>query len=98
LLKPGADPQEVFKSYNAYLASIGCEAEEGVFVHGQGYDHVERPSAQPGETMKFAEGMCLSVNTSLVSACKSVFCADSFLLEKSGVRKLHKTPQVIFRT
>lgn len=98
LLKPGADPQEVFKSYNDYLSSIGCEKEEGIFAYGQGYDHVERPSIQSGETMKLANGMCLSVNTSLISACKSVFCADSLLLEEGGVRKLHKTPLVIFRT
>ena len=98
MLKPGADPAEIFKSYNDYLASIGCKREEGLFAHGQGYDHIERPSVQAGETMKLAQGMCLSINTSLVSSCESMFCADSFLLEKDGARKLHKTPGIIFRT
>ena len=98
MLKPGADPQEIFNKYNEYLSSIGCEKEEGMFLYGQGYDHIERPSAQPGETMKLAAGMCMSANTSLVSSCKSVFVADSFIIEESGIRKLHKTPQVVFRT
>ena len=98
MLKPGANPQEIFKKYNEYLSTIGCEKEEGMFVYGQGYDHIERPSVQPGETMKLAAGMCLSVNTSLVSSCKSAFVADSFMVEANGARKLHKTPQVVFRT
>ena len=98
MLTPGADPQAVFKVYNDYLTAIGCDCEDGLFAYGQGYDHVERPSVQPGETMKLARGMCLSVNTSLVSTCRSVFCADSFLLEASGPRRLHKTPQKVFRT
>jgi len=98
MLKPGAEPQEIFKKYNEYLSSNGCEKEEGMFLYGQGYDHIERPSAQPGETMKLAAGMCMSVNTSLVSSCKSSFIADSFLIEANGARKLHKTPQTVFRT
>ena len=98
MLKPGADPAEVFGQYNQYLASIGCEKEEAPFAYGQGYDHIERPSAQPGETLKLAAGNCLSVNTSLVSGVKSVFLADSVLLEEQGARRLHKTAQKIFRT
>ena len=98
MLKPGGEPQEVFKGYNEYLTSIGCEKEEGMFVYGQGYDHVESPSAQPGEPLKFALGNCLSVNTSLISATKNVFLADSILLEEKGARRLHKTAQKIFRT
>jgi Xaa-Pro aminopeptidase len=98
MLKPGACPQDIFKKYNEYLSSIGCEKEEGMFVYGQGYDHIERPSIQPGETMKLAAGMCMSVNTSLVSSVKSSFVADSFMIESNGLRRLHKTPQVVFRT
>ena len=98
LLKPGAEPQQVFKEYNEYLSSVGCEKEEGLFAYGQGYDFIERPSIQPGETMKLAEGMCMSVNISLVSSDKSSFLADSFLIEAGGVRRLHKTPLTVFRT
>ena len=98
MLMPDADPQEIFNKYNEYLSAIGCEGEEGLFAYGQGYDHIERPSVQPGETMKLAEGMCMSVNTSLVSSRKSSFVADSFLIGPGGARRLHKTPQAVFRT
>ena len=98
MIKPGADPEGIFNSYNEYLSLLGCEKEEGLFAYGQGYDHVERPSIQPGETMKLEPGMCMAVNTSLVSQRMSAFLADTFLLEAKGLRKLHKVPQVIFRT
>ena len=98
LLRPGANPEDIFEKYNNYLSSTGCAKEEGMFAYGQGYDHIERPSIQPNETMKIAAGMCMSVNTSLVSSCKSAFVADSFMIEANGARKLHKTPQVVFRT
>lgn len=98
MLECGADMQAVQKDYNDYLKSIGCEPDEDMFVYGQGYNHLERPCALPGETMKLAKGVCLSVNTSLVSPTKSMFCADSFLIEQSGARKLHKASGKIFRT
>ena len=98
MLSPGANPEEIFEKYNKYLSSSGYEEEEGMFAYGLGYDHIERPSIQPGETMKLAEGMCLSVNTSLVNSSKSVYVADSVMVEASGARKLHKTPLTVFRT
>lgn len=98
LLQVGADPQVIFGQYNAYLESKGYNQETGLFVYGQGYDHIERPSIQPGETMKLAKDMCLAANTSLISAERTVYCADSFILKPSGPQKLHRTPLTIFRT
>ncbi|WP_041272770.1 aminopeptidase P family protein [Desulfitobacterium hafniense] len=98
MLHPGMNPQVIFAAYNAYLAEKGYKQETGLFAYGQGYDHIERPSIQPGETMKFAQDMCLAVNTSLVSAERTIYCADSFLLKANGPQKLHKTPFIIFRT
>lgn len=98
MLRIGVDPQVVFAQFNEYLASMGCQEEAGLFAYGQGYDHIERPSIQPGETMKLAKDMCMAVNTSLVSADRTVYCADSFLLKPEGPQRMHKTPQTIFRT
>jgi Xaa-Pro aminopeptidase len=98
MLRVGAHPEAVFVQYNEYLAGKGFKPETGLFAHGQGYDHIERPSIQPGETMKLAKDMCLAVNTSLVSAERSVYCADSFMLTPKGPQKMHKTPLTIFRT
>jgi len=97
-LVPGADPQVIFADYNKYLSERGYQTEEGVFCYGQGYDNVERPSVQPGETMKLACDMCMAAHTSLVNNLSSVYCADSFMIKGDGAVRLHKTPQTIVRT
>jgi Xaa-Pro aminopeptidase len=98
MLQVGMNPQVIFAQYNEYLAGMGCKPETGMFAYGQGYDHIERPSIQPGETMELAKDMCLAVNTSLVSAERTAYCADSFLIKPEGPQKMHKTPLTIFRT
>lgn len=97
-LQVGMDPQVIFVQYNEYLASKDYVQEEGLFAYGQGYDYIERPSIQPGETMNLAKDMCLAVNTNLVSAERTVYAADSYLIKPNGPQKLHKTPLTIFRT
>lgn len=98
MLQVGKGPQAIFDQYNAYLASRGYQKEVGIFAYGQGYDHVERPSIQPGETMALAENMCMAVNTNLVSSTKSIYLADSYLLGANGPQKMSKVPATIFRT
>lgn len=98
MLQVGMDPQVIFAQYNEYLASKGYIQEEGIFAYGQGYDYIERPSIQPGETMKLAKDMCMAVNTKLVSAERTVYAADSYLIKPNGPEKLHKTPSIVFRT
>ena len=97
-LVPGADPQIIFADYNSYLSAHGYRPENGVFAYGQGYDNVERPSVQPGETMRIGCDMCMAVNTGLVNALSSIYCADSYLIKGDGAKRLHKTAQTIFRT
>lgn len=98
LLQPGSDPAAAFAAYNAYLKENGYREEEGLFAYGQGYDFIERPSLQPGETMLLKENMCLAVNTSLVNAKMSAYCADSYILTADGPQRLSKTPHAVFRT
>ena len=97
-LVPGADPQVLFADYNRYLTQRGYRTEDGLFAYGQGYDNIERPSLQPGESMKLACDMSMAVHTSLVDNTSSIYCADSFLIGGDGARRLHKTPQILFRT
>ena len=97
-LVPGADPQVLFADYNGYLAQRGYRTEEGLFAYGQGYDNIERPSLQPGESMKLACDMSMAVHTSLVDSRSTIYCADSFLIQGDGARRLHKTAQTLFRT
>ena len=97
-LVPGADPETIFKEYNAYLSEGGYVQEEGLFAYGQGYDHIERPSIQMGETMPLADNMCLAVHTSLVNAVSSVYCADSYLIKDGKAERLHSTAPIVCRT
>lgn len=98
MLRIGTSPQVIFAQYNEYLEENGYELEDGIFSYGIGYDHVERPSIQPGETMLLKKDMCMAVNTSLISKLSTIYCADSFLIKADGPKRLHKTPQIIFRT
>lgn len=98
LLQVNSKPTEIFDAYNSYLKEHSFKEEEGVFVYGQGYDFIERPSIQAGETMLLAENMCLAVNTAVVNAEMSAYLADSYILTAEGPNRLSKTPQVVFRT
>jgi len=96
--KVGSNPQVIFTSYNEFLRENNCMTEAGLFAYGQGYDFIERPSIQPGETMLIKNDMCLAVNTNIVSANRTVYCCDSYLTTPSGPVRLHTTPQEIIIT
>ncbi len=98
LLQVGAQPQVVLASYNSYLESQGFLPETSAFAYGQGYDHIERPSLQAGESMPLAKDMCLGVNVSVCNATISAFVADSYLIKPEGAQRLGRTPLAILRT
>ena len=62
LLKPGADPKEIWDANNAFLVSKGQMPESRVFCHGQGYSLVERPAVRNDETMKLKANMNITVH------------------------------------
>ena len=95
LLQPGADPGAIHAAYNRFLQSNGYQTEDSLFAYGQGYDFIERPSIQPGETMKISRGMCLAVHTSTVTVKRASYCSDSFLITAHGPERLHKTAREI---
>ncbi len=98
LLRVGADPQAALTEYNRYLEDAGFAPESGIFAYGQGYDHIERPSLQAGETMPLGKDMCMGVNISVCSATVSSFLADSFVLKPEGAVLLNKTPRAVLYT
>ena len=97
-LVPGADPATIFELYNEYLVNNGFKPEKGLFAYGQGYDNIERPSVQPGETMKIGRDMCMAVNTNIIGIDITTYCADSYLITAEGAVKLHATENKIFRS
>ena len=97
LLKPGADPIDLWNANNAFLKGRGFPEEGRIFAHGQGYDLVERPSLNPGETMKIGANMNIAVHPGVTSQKAHAPVCENFLVtENSSPECLHKTPQRIF--
>jgi Xaa-Pro aminopeptidase len=95
MLKPGADPDEMLAANNEFLQSRGYPPETRLYAHGQGYDLVERPSFQPGETMKIQTGMNIAVHPSVVGKGTGLLC-DNYIVTETGISEcLHKTPKEI---
>jgi Xaa-Pro aminopeptidase len=97
LLKPGADPKEIFAAHNAFLRSSGWPEEERLYAHGQGYDLVERPAIRDDETMKLKENMNITVHPIVASETVFTWVCDNYLITERGVSEcLHKTPKKVF--
>lgn len=97
LIKPGADPVEILNANNEFLADHGLPGETRVYAHGQGYDMVERPSFQPGETMKIAANMNIAVHPAANGERASAILTDNYIVTDTGVSDcIHKTPKRVF--
>ena len=98
MLKPGADPAEIWEANNRFLTSRGCTPERRLYAHGQGYDLVERPSMRPEEDMTIKANMNITIHPMTMNADRSayVFCCDNFIITKSGAVRIHTTPREIF--
>jgi len=96
MLKPGADPIEMLRANNEFMRARGYEEETRIYAHGQGYDLVERPSFQPGETMKIGAGMNIAPHPGITKRGTAGIC-DNYIVTDKGVSEcLHKTPKEIF--
>jgi Xaa-Pro aminopeptidase len=97
MMKPGADPKDIWDANNDYLRSRGYPEETRIYAHGQGYDLVERPSFDPDETMMVAANMNIAVHPSVVSDKAFAFVCENFIVGETGVEEcLHLTPQKVF--
>ncbi len=97
LLKPGADPGDIWNANNEFLLKKGQLPETRLYAHGQGYDLVERPAIRDDEPMKLKAGMNITVHPIIGTERVWVWVCDNYLITESGVSEcLHKTPQEIF--
>lgn len=96
-MQVGAEIQGILESYNRFLSENSCIEEKGLFAYCQGYDFIERPSIQFGENMKISKDICIAVNTNIVSAKKTIYCCDSFLITAGAPERLHKAAQEIIQ-
>ncbi len=96
LLKPGISAISILDDYNDFLRSKGYPEEKRLYAHGQGYDLVERPSCQIGETMNIEENMNIAIHPPIQKNGTANIC-DNYIITKTGVSEcLHKTPQEIY--
>ena len=95
LLKPGADPKEIWDANNAFLEKKGYFPERRLYAHGQGYDLVERPLIRYDEPMKITAGMNLTVHPAAVN--KSVWgsLTDNYLVTEDGAG--HNVQKMVFK-
>lgn len=96
MLKPGADPREIFDANNRFLEERGYLPERRLHAHGQGYDLVERPLIRPEEPMRLRAGMNITVHPAATNERVWAGVCDNYLVTESGVGPcLHKTPKEI---
>jgi Xaa-Pro aminopeptidase len=97
LLRPGADPRELWRANNRFLTQNGFPPEARLYAHGQGYDLVERPAIREDEPMKLKARMNITVHPVIGTDRVWVWVCDNYLITDSGVSEcLHQTPQQIF--
>jgi len=98
MIRPGADPADIWHANNALLKRKGSLPETRLYAHGQGYDLVERPLIRDDEPMKLQAGMNITVHPTVGSDRVWVWVCDNYLVTKTGVSEcLHKTPKEIIR-
>lgn len=93
MLKPGADTRAIWEANNEFLRSRGYAEEKRLLMHGMGYDMVERPCVQPGETLKIEAGMNIAGHATVLSDKAIAAVCENYLVTGNGVECLHKTPQ-----
>jgi len=70
--------------------------ETRLYCHGQGYDLVERPSFQKGETMKIKAGMNIAPPPVVLTKEAIAIVCDNYIVTETGVGEcLHKIPKEI---
>ena len=96
LLKPGADPKDLWDANNEFLQRKGYLPETRLYAHGQGYNLVERPLIRFDEPMKVQAGMNICVHPSAANKTVWTIVCDNYLITETGVSEcLHKTPKEI---
>jgi Xaa-Pro aminopeptidase len=96
MLKPGANPKDIWDANNEFLQKNGSGPEGRLYAHGEGYELVERPAIRYDEPMKVQAGMNLAVHPVWKNKRVWITLCDNYMVTENGVSPcLHKTPKEI---
>ena len=96
LLKPGANPRDIWDANNEFLQKKGYQPESRLYAHGQGYSLVERPAVRYDEPMKIQAGMNITVHPFAINTKVWAVVCDNYLVTETGINPcLHKFPREI---
>jgi Xaa-Pro aminopeptidase len=97
MLKPGANPAEIWEANNRFLTGHGCTPERRLYAHGQGYNLVERPGIRYDEPLRIQVGMNITVHPFIARDSYWATTCDNYLVTENGPSEcIHKTPKKIF--
>ena len=97
LLKPGAEPSAIWDAHNEVLRQAGYAEETRLFAHGQGYNSIERPSLDHGETVKIKANMNIAVHPAVMSDKAYAQVCENYIVTETGRAEcLSKIPQKIY--
>jgi Xaa-Pro aminopeptidase len=94
-IKPGASCRDIHSAHNAWMKARGLPEDQRLYCHGQGYDLVERPLVRQDEDMLIEEGMLIVCHPGFATKTATGGICDNYLVTKTGVEPLHKTPQTM---
>lgn len=96
LLKPGANPKDIWDANNDFLREHGSGTEGRMYAHGEGYEMVERPAIRYDEPMRLQAGMNLAVHPNGKNERIYITTCENYLVTENGASEsLHKTPKDI---
>jgi Xaa-Pro aminopeptidase len=84
MLRPGADPKDIWEANNEFLQKKGYLPEQRLYAHGQGYDLVERPLIRYDEPMKIQEGMNITIHPGATNTTVWITVCDNYLVTERG--------------
>jgi len=92
---PGADPAVLKEFVNGLYVEKGYFREKRFGTHGQGYDIVDRPVLEHGETIMLEENMYFALHSSCVNDQISGIICENYLVAEGGAIRMSRLPAQI---
>lgn len=94
-VRPGVSGAEVNEIFDAFAVPYGIAPNTRFVGHGMGYDMMEAPAINAGETMTFESDMYIVIHPELSLEGEFATCSDNFRVTEQGAVRLSSIPQEI---